>query len=111
MITMRINSAVSIDANSVDIPTNFARNVRVVFLLCKDENISSPNEIWRGANTGTSTLSTIYPSYVDNPGITYRIVYDKTYRVRGGQNTQVLVRIPGSVFYDNGVVKFKQNGS
>lgn len=112
MLTMRLNTVLGVDANTVDIPTSVARNVRVVIVVSKDEEITSSSNIWAGASSSASgyipNLDSIYPSYRDNPGITYRVVYDKTFRVRSGFTTQALIRVPGSVLYDRGIIKFRE---
>lgn len=98
--------------NAPNIPVHsFARHVRVLYVLTKDETLSV-SQLWP-VFSGTSPVFTssgdsIYPSFTQNPGLTYRILYDKTYTVRAGVPTNIFVRIPSSVFYDRGQVKFRQ---
>lgn len=100
-------------------PATFARHARVIYILTRDELFSPTSvlNVFTGfSNTSAgkyvSSGDSIYPSLVQNPGVTYRIVYDKTYTVRSGVPTNVLVRIPASVFYDRGTIKFRNvNGS
>lgn len=46
------------------------------------------------------------PPYVANPGLTYRIVFDKQFSIPTTKNVEMLVRLPYSVFYDKAQFKF-----
>lgn len=80
------------------------RRVRILYILTKNEEISKLEEIFDFNSAGT--LATLNPPYVANPGLTYRIIYDKTYSVNESQSREVLVRLPRSVFYDRGSVQY-----
>lgn len=85
-------------------PYNLARHVRIVYVLFKDE---IPNDPLTDVFDYSNQNQTIMPPLKENPGYTYRILFDRTYTVTGGRTQQILVRIPGSVFYNKGLVKFR----
>lgn len=104
-------------ATTASIASTFpiVRHVRILYILCKDETLGGPiSSIFEGFASGsspTSSIDTLYPQFVQNPGVTYRILYDKVFSVRSGVVTQAFIRIPGSVFYDKGTVKFRETTS
>ncbi len=116
-LTIRLGNKAQVD-NPILLPDSFARNLRVVYVLFKDEpppnalpaimtgwsSVSAQDTIWQ------SSGDTIYPPFVKNPGYTYRILYDRTYKVRSGVATQLNIVLPGSVFYDKGQIKFRETG-
>lgn len=96
-------------------PTQITRNLRVMFVLFKDEVpdyvVSSIfNGYPGGSTTQRSSGDSIYPAFMANPGYQYRILYDKVYRISFGRCTQAMIRLPASVFYDQGQVKFREEG-
>lgn len=80
------------------------RRVRVMYILAKNEEITSLSQIFNFEDA--STFATANPPYVPNPGITYRIVYDKTYSIGMSNPVEILVRLPRSIFYDGGSVQY-----
>lgn len=110
-LTLRLRMVGDASTSIVNSGHSYTRHVRIMYILFKDESIQYPlNTLFEGFPTGNSDVisagDTIFPQFVKNPGYTFRILYDKTYSVTSGKATQVFVRIPGSVFYDKGTVKF-----
>lgn len=103
--------------NAPNIPVHtFGRHVRIMYILFNDERVNNiVPSLWSGFSLSggayVSSGDSIYPSMIQNPGLRYRVLYDKTYTVRAGTPTNIFVRIPYSVFYDKGQVKFRQNES
>lgn len=82
--------------------------VRVMYILSKNEPITNLNQIF-DFDGDNGALLTLYPTFRPNPGITYRIVYDKVRTIKQNTNREMLIRLPQSIFYDRGSFQFSVN--
>lgn len=87
---------------------DYGVRVRIMYILSKNEPITNLSQIF-DFDGDNSALLTLYPTYKPNPGITYRVVYDKVRTIRQNTNREMLIRLPQAVFYDRGSFQFSVN--
>lgn len=82
--------------------------VRVLYVLCKDEEISSETDLFDLASSNYLSLN---PPLMPNPGITWTTLFDRTYFVSANTPREIAINLPSSVFYDGGSVQYTVNSA